>query len=215
MKVLVIIFISFPHYKYITNINNGGLGMKKYFSLMIIIGIFLSACNNKNEEKTSDKVQVDKNLTNVEITLPASLVGEQNFSEIQEEAKENGVKEVIQNDDGSVTYKMSKKAHKKMMAEIEEDLKDTLDDIKNDKDYPTIKDVKYNNDFDQFTLIVDKNAYENSFDGFAALAIGISSMYYQLFKGVDTEDNKVTISIEDAATGEVIDTIHYPEALDE
>lgn len=182
---------------------------------MIIIGIFLSACNNKNEEKTSDKVQVDKNLTNVEITLPASLVGEQNFSEIQEEAKENGVKEVIQNDDGSVTYKMSKKAHKKMMAEIEEDLKDTLDDIKNDKDYPTIKDVKYNNDFDQFTLIVDKNAYENSFDGFAALAIGISSMYYQLFKGVDTEDNKVTISIEDAATGEVIDTIHYPEALDE
>lgn len=185
----------------------------KQIILMIAFSIFLlTACNDKEEK--SNNIEVDKNLTNVEITIPAQLVEDQNIEEIKEEAKENGVKEVIQNDDGSITYKMSKKAHKKMMKEIEDDLIDTLDDLKNDDDYPSIKDVQYNNSFDEFTLVVDKNAYKNSFDGFAAIAIGIASMYYQLFNGIDIEKSKVTISIEDEATGDVIDTVHYPEDLE-
>lgn len=101
-----------------------------------------------------------------------------------------------------------------MMKELEDDLIDTLDDLKNDDDYPSIKDVQYNKTFDEFTLVVDKSAYENSMDGIAAIAIGVASMYYQLFNGVDIEKSKVTISIEDKATGDVIDTVHYPEDLE-
>jgi len=41
------------------------------------------------------------------------------------------------------------------------------------------------------------------------------AMYYQLFDGVKAENIKVTINIEDAATGELIQAIVYPDVLEE
>lgn len=187
--------------------------MKK---LMLIIALFLlTACGNDDKKsESSDSINVDKNLTNVEITIPASLVNEQSMDEIQEEAKENGITDVVQNDDGSITYKMSKKAHKKMMKEMEEELIDTLDDLKNDDDYPSIKDVKYNKSYDDFTLVVNKEKYENSMDALATFAIGFTSMFYHLFNGEDPEKTNIKISIEDEATGEVLDTVQYPKDME-
>ena len=39
-----------------------------------------------------------------------------------------------------------------------------------------------NKSFSKFTLIVDKEAFENSFDGFAALGLAMTGMYYQAFE---------------------------------
>lgn len=62
---------------------------------------------------------------------------------------------------------------------------------------------------------MEKEAFENSFDGFAALGLGMSGIYYQLFDGVDMDKNKVTIHLKDDSTGEVYDSIVYPDALEE
>lgn len=190
---------------------------KNYFILLMTVCIlFLAACNNndkKNED--NDAIGVEKNITNVEITIPASLVDEQTLSELNEEAKEKGIKEVIKNDDGSITYKMSKSAHKKLMKEMKEDIIESIDELVTDDDFVSIKDVKYNKSFEKFTVVVDKEKYENSFDGFATLAIGMSGMYYQLFNGVDSEKIKVTISLEDEATNKVFNTIIYPDAFEQ
>lgn len=58
-------------------------------------------------------------MLDVELTLPADLFEDQKPEEIEAAAKEKGVKEVKVNADGTVYYKMSKSAHKKMMQEME------------------------------------------------------------------------------------------------
>jgi major membrane immunogen (membrane-anchored lipoprotein) len=200
--------------------------MKKLIVFMSVMIVLLSACSDSEktagekeevtEKKTeeSEAVEVDKGLLNVEVTLPASMFeGEDADSSIAEAEKE-GIK-VTRNDDGSVTYKMSKAKHKEMMKEMQTELEKTIADTKNGEDYPSVKEVTNNKDFSEFTLEVDREAYENSFDGFAAFGLGLSGMFYQLFNGVDPEDYEVKILVKDSATGEVFNEVIYPDAMEE
>ncbi|EWG10920.1 hypothetical protein [Cytobacillus firmus] len=200
--------------------------MKKVIVFMSVMMVLLSACSESEKtageketvtEKTteeSEAVEVDKGLLNVEVTLPASMFeGEDADSSIAEAEKE-GIK-VTRNDDGSVTYKMSKAKHKEMMKEMETELQKTIADTKNGEDYPSVKEVTNNKDFSEFTLEVDREAYENSFDGFAVFGLGLSGMFYQLFNGVDPEDYEVKILVKDTATGEIFNEVIYPDALEE
>lgn len=207
--------------------------MKKILRLLLIsiLIIMTSACgqgkpdNNKSSDGTSEKIvkgnsdeqsiEVDKGLINVEITLPASLFEDQDINGVIADAKNKGIKDIKQNTDGSLTYIMSKSKHKEMMKELESGLLESIEDAKNNEDYVSIKDVTHNKSFSEFTLIVDQEKYENSFDGFVAFGFGLSGMYYQLFNGVSPDDYKVTINIKSEATGEVINTIVYPDALNE
>ncbi|MCC3646824.1 hypothetical protein JGK52_09040 [Cytobacillus oceanisediminis] len=200
--------------------------MKKLIVFMSVMIVLLSACSDGEktagkkeagtEKKTeeSEAVEVDKGLLNVEVTLPASMFeGEDADSSIAEAEKE-GIK-VTKNDDGSVTYKMSKAKHKEMMKEMETELQKTIADTKNGEDYPSVKEVTNNKDFSEFTLEVDREAYENSFDGFAVFGLGLSGVFYQLFNGVDPEDYEVKILVKDSATGELFNEVIYPDAMEE
>ncbi|WP_318509220.1 hypothetical protein [Bacillus sp. T3] len=199
--------------------------MKKYLLVLLTFVLLgLSACSStekaasdkssddtKKEDK-SEAIQVDKGLLNVEITLPASMFeGEEAGNDIAK-AEAKGVK-VTKNEDGSVTYKMSKLKHNEMMKEIEAELTKNITDMKNDEELASIQDITYNKSFSEFTVTVDKPAYENSFDGLMVFGLGVSGMYYQFFKGIDSEDVKVNISVIDGATGEVLSEAVYPDAL--
>lgn len=167
----------------------------------------------KSEDEGS--VEVDKGLFNVELTLPASMFEGEDIDSAIEEAKAEGVKEVIKNADGSVTYKMSKSKHKEMMDELETNLQESLDEMKTSGDFASIKDITHNKSFSEFTLEVDKEAYENSMDGFAVFGLGMSGAYYQLFNGADKDEYKVTVFVKDEATGEVFDEIVLPDDMEE
>ncbi|MFC4022344.1 hypothetical protein ACFOUV_00770 [Oceanobacillus longus] len=206
---------------------------KKSLCLIVLLSLLLllAACgdndtgNTENQEsgsaseKESDEsLDVDKGLLNVEVTLPPNFFEseEKDVATIIEEAEaEEGIKEVTQNSDGTLTYKMSKSKHKEMMEEMESEISTTIEDMVTSEDYVSIQDVKASKSFSEFTMVVDREGYENSFDGFAALTLGMSGMLYQLFDGASPDDYNVTISLEDAATGEVFDTVNYPEALEE
>jgi len=193
--------------------------------------LVISACSdanevNNNDENTSqddvqeqeedeDAIEVDKGLLNVEITLPEMFFEDENMDEMIEEAKEEGIKDVTQNEDGTVTFKMSKKDHKEMLRELEENVKETVEDIKNDEEFASIVDVTYNKSFTEFTIIADREGFENSFDGFAILGVGMSGTFYQLFSGEDMQTSEVTVFVEDEATGEVFEEITYPEAFED
>ncbi len=166
------------------------------------------------DEPEEQSIEVDKGIFSVEITLPASLFEGENIDEVIAEAKENGISEVKVNDDGSLTYKMPKSKHNEIMREMRDDLLEYIEETKNSEDYKSIKDINHNKAFSEFTLVVDQEAFENSFDGFAALGLGISALYYQLFDGVAPDNYKVTIFIENANTGEVFNTIVYPDDLE-
>ncbi|MGU3472876.1 hypothetical protein ACLBWT_17240 [Paenibacillus sp. D51F] len=59
----------------------------------------------------------------------------------------------------------------------------------------------------------DKAAYEGSFDAFAALGVALPSMLYQVYTGTDADKTKVTVHIQDQASGEVFNTVVYPDAM--
>ncbi|WP_226654789.1 hypothetical protein [Pseudalkalibacillus hwajinpoensis] len=200
------------------------------YTILVILLTFLAACSSneqngnsessankteKEEQGKEDKVEVDKGLLNVEITIPASMLEDENPEEAIASAKEQGVKEVTENEDGSLTYKMSKSVHKEMMKEITTTIDETVEETKNSEDYVSIKDITYNDSFTKFTIVVDQEAYENSLDGFATLTLGMSGMIYQMYDGADPEKYTVTIALKDEASGEIFDEILYPEALEE
>ena len=211
----------------------GATYMRKILFVLLSVVFILGACGGNDEEKTqddqknneqtqaekdqdtSDSVEVDKGLLDVEVIIPASFFAGEDKEQVIAEAKEEGVAEVKENEDGSLTYKMSKSTHKEMMHGIEADLNDAIDEIKNDDEYASIQDITANDSYSEFTMVVDEEAFANSFDGFASLGLGILGLYYQLFDGVDPDDYDVKVHIEDADTGEVFDTIVYPDAFED
>lgn len=202
---------------------------KSLFILFIgLLSLGLVACGsnesdekeNKNTsaEEENESVKVDKKLLSVEVTLPASLFeGEEevDVDQVIADAKAEGIDKVTYNEDGSFTYKMSKAKHKEVMEEMENELIASVDEMINSEELPSIQDIKYNKSFSEFTMIVDRHSFENSFDGFAALSLGLSGMMYQLFDGADPEDYEVIINVEDVETGEVFDSFVLPEGLEE
>lgn len=201
--------------------------MKK-FMILTILSLLLAittACgkeaegdNAKKKEEAAEQeeqgVNVDKGLMNVEVTLPKTFFEEEDVDELIAQAKKDGVKEVTKNDDGSLTYKMSKKEYKEMMKEVESSTLEYVE-TKSSEDFPSIKDVTHNKKFSEFTLVVDQETFENSFDGFAALGLGMTGLYHQVFSGTPAEEAKVKIALENVETGEVFDTIVYPDDLEE
>jgi len=205
--------------------------MKLRVFLLMVASLFVfAACSGSDETATEQEqdgteaketeeggIEVDKGLLNVEITLPGEMLfGDETVEELMEEAaEETGVKEVTQNDDGSVTFKMSKQEHKQMLKEMAEQMEETVNDIKTDEDFVSIQDITFDKSFSEFTMVVDREAFANSFDGFAALGLGLSGMVYQLFSGEDIDTSEVIIYVEDEATGEVFEEVVYPEALED
>lgn len=202
--------------------------MRKFLFLVLagLMLTILSACGEGKEESGSgevkaeedssqESIEVDKGLLNVEITLPASMFEGQDIDAVISEAENDGVTNVKVNDDGSLTYTMSKAKHKEMVEEFKNSILEIVEDTISDENLASIKDVTYNKTFSEFTLIVNQEEYESSLDGFAALGLGISGMYYHLVNGGKQEDNKVTILLKNESTEEVFNTIVYPDDLNQ
>ncbi|MGA6192459.1 MULTISPECIES: hypothetical protein [Lysinibacillus] len=200
--------------------------MKKFLilPLTLLLSILLIACNQDDDsgkktdgaDKASEEpLKVDKGLINVEVTIPATLYKGQDIDSIISEAKNSGIKEVIKNEDGSLTYKMSKSEHKKMMKELKERIVKSVEELKTSEDFVSINDVTYNKSFSEFTLTVNKEKFEGSFDAIASFGLALAGMYYQLFNGADIEDYKVTVNLKDETNGEIFDTMVYPDSLNE
>lgn len=204
--------------------------LTRFFTLIFII-MLLAACADHtaeteqdvaqdSEEQSTDEesgIEVDKGLLNVEITLPTNFFDEEELASIEENIEqETQEAEVTKNDDGSITVKMSKSDHKKMLEEMKEEFIVAIEDILEDENFVSIQDISYNKDFSNLTIVVsDQETFENSLDGFATLTLGVGSLLYQAFDGKDLEKDKVTLEIVDESTNETIHEIIYPDALEE
>lgn len=210
--------------------------MKKLTMILAASGLALAACSSDNASETEQKeetvnteevaqeseaaeegegIDVDKGLFNVEITIPASFFEGEDLEQVAADAEAEGIEEATVNDDGSLTYKMSKAQHKKMMDELATSMEEAKSEITESGDYPSIQSIEASKNYDSFTVNVEREAYENSFDGFATMTLGMISSFYQLYDGANIDDYEVVIEMKDAETGEVFNTISYPEALEE
>lgn len=209
-----------------------GHNMRKW--LLVLAMLLLAGCGaeqsedesaedgNKKEpvaeESTADQdaaVSVDKGVFNVEVTIPASFFEGEDMESVVSHAKEEGIGEATINEDGSVTYKMSKTKHREMMEELSEELEQSLADFEEGEDFPSIQEISHDKKFETFTVTVEREQFENSFDGFSLFGLGLAGSYYQLFNGEDPDHYRVVINLKDAATGKVFDEVIFPDALEE
>ncbi|WP_040716756.1 hypothetical protein [Paenibacillus daejeonensis] len=198
--------------------------MKKAAGILLAAALIVSGCGANNDSSGSanqqganapvvEQASKEKKGKDVQITLPAGMFEGQDIDQVIAEAKQEGVKEAVKNDDGSVTYTMSKANHDEMLKELGNGIADYADELLSDGSFPSVKDVSYSKDYSEFTLTVDKAAYESSMDGFVTMGMGIQGMMYQMMQGISTEDQKVTIHVKDEASGEVFQSVVYPDAL--
>ena len=183
-------------------------------ALLIVCAFILSSCG-KEEKNDESGIEVEKGLANVEITLPAGFFEGQKDEDIIAAAKEKGIKEVKVNDNGSVYYKMSKKNHTKMLDEMKEGIDESIKEISSGEDYPSIKEVTYNEDLTEFNLKVERESYDQGMESFVVYGLILSGMYYNIFNGVAEDEVKIKFNYIDEATNEIYETSIYPDELED
>lgn len=206
--------------------------MKKIIALLLSIVVLISvtACganptkNTTSDKKltesttttdnTSEKLEVDENLLTVDITLPASFFQDQSEEEIKEKALENGCKKCTINDDGTVIYTMTKKAHKDLLKKMSDEIKKSVSELlKGENSVASFVSIDYNDDFSKYEVYVDPAKY-NSMDSLYALGFYVTGAYYQALAGIDNDKIDVVVSFMDNETKEVIDTASYKEYME-
>ena len=167
--------------------------------------------------KNADSISVDENLITVEVTMPAAFFEDETPEEIQSNAKEQGVISCTINDDGSVTYKMTKAKRREMLNGFKKAIDDTIQDYTSGGENApsSYKSISYNSKVTQFDVRVDRAAYENSFfDSLYVMSFYMLGGYYQIFDGVPEDQVNVIVNYIDDSTGEIIETGSYQDAME-
>lgn len=186
--------------------------MKKW--LLVIALIFLVGCSNETqnsttsevvEEETEAKMEVDKNLLSVDVTLPYEFV-EQEDEEInvtlEELAKEDGINEVTDNNDGTVTMNMTKSKHTEVLKSLSDSIDEHIDELIASEDNSIVK-IETSDNYKTFDLYVDPSQYNSLTEAFSAISFYFQGLLYNAYDG--NSDSEIIVNFIDNETGEVIE----------
>jgi len=163
---------------------------------------------------SDNTVGVQENKDSVIVTLPSTFFNENTALELTEEMKAQGYKSIAKNDDGSVTYDITKEGYEKLKADMKNSVISYLnDEVKSGEKFTSIKDVSYDDDFNTVTLKVDKKEFESSKDVMASRAIYMMVAGYKIFSGQSVDEAKVEIVYMDNKTNKEIARTVYPDSL--
>jgi len=146
------------------------------------------------------QVETENGLFFVTVTLPADLAGE----EVTQESIDAGAGETYTsgklNEDGSVTYRMTKRQHKNMLDTLASGMDEALKEMCESDDY-AISEITHNNDFTEFD--VKLTTEELGFaEGFLVLGLYMYGGMYSIFRGKQS-DIKVNYY---SSSGELLET---------
>lgn len=145
-------------------------------------------------------VEVDQNLFDVVLTIPADYIGETTQEELEAEAAEGGYK-VVLNDDGSATYTMTKQQHKEMMDGIRDSINQSLNEMIGSEDYPNFTAIEANEDFTSFTVTTSASELSLT-DGVSVIGFYMYGGLYNIFNGTPVDN--IHVDFVNADSGEII-----------
>lgn len=108
--------------------------------------------DSTNSTENSGSIDVDKGLFNVQITVPKDFCEGATQEDLDKESSEKGYKSATLNDDGSVTYIMTKSQHKNMMNDMKDNIDQELQNMIGSSDYPNITSIEANDDYTKLTV---------------------------------------------------------------
>lgn len=152
------------------------------------------------------ELEVDQNLFTVEITVPADFLGEGITQESLDAdvAASNYISAKL-NDDGSVTYVMTKTVHDEMMVGVRDNIQQALEEMIGSEEFPSFTKVEANDDFTQFT--VETTSTELGLvESFSVLGFYMFGGMYHAFNGTQVDDIAVTFI--NADTGDTVGEAH-------
>lgn len=202
--------------------------MKRIISLFLAIIMVLSLCacgagnGTSGQETAADgeqasensAIEVDEGLLSVEITMPATFFEEETPEDILAAAEENGIEDCTINEDGSVTYKMSKAKHREMMAELKASWDETIEElISGEEAVKSFRKIEYADDFSEFDVYVDPEIY-SALDSLYVLVFYMTGAYYQAFDGKDMDEIDVVVNFINNTTNEVIESGSFRDWVD-
>lgn len=156
---------------------------------------------------------VKKEGDTVIITLPKALIAEGDTGELTTEQIHSGFVSAKRNDDGSMSYTLSNASYMAYVEALKNQTTAMLNEMVGSGNYKSVKEVMFNKELNEVTMVVSQTQYQGGTDRLATKGIGLQLATYQLFAGVQERDVRVVVNVENSETGEVIDTIVYPDAL--
>lgn len=202
---------------------------EKILLLLALLGMlsYLSACGgesappkNTDTPKPSETIEqgesptethsldelndlnVEKNLFSVEFTVPSSFVEDGITQESLDEAvKDNGYKSATLNEDGSVTYVMTKDQHQEIMDGIKTNIDETLFEMIESEEYPSFKSIKTNEDYTEFTIETTSKELGLN-ESISVIGFYMYGGLYNAFNG--TEPSDIAVIFVNSETGEII-----------
>lgn len=160
------------------------------------------ASSSQSAESETQNIEVEEELFDVVVTLPADLVGE-TTQENLDAAQNNHFHKATLNSDGSVTIEMSKKQHNALLSTLSESTTEQLNKMVGSEEYPDITAIDVNSDFTKFT-VTTKNAEISLPESFSVMAFYIFGGMYNAFSG--NSDAEITVEFVNADSGKVIST---------
>lgn len=124
------------------------------------------------------------------------------FEEDDDTSSVPEAKETVVNEDGSITYTLTKKQQKEWKKAVKSNFDDYIKDIlDDDTNYPNVEDITYNNDMTEFEidLATTNIAQSELFIGYIAL---FTAPVYQQVNGVAEKDVDYKVTVKDSSTGE-------------
>ena len=131
------------------------------------------------------KVQVENGLLYVTVTIPSDLAGEEITQDELDANKGDHYTSATLNEDGSVTYKMTKKQHKAMVNDLHIQFDKAIEDLINDDTY-NIDSVSHNSAYTEFDITLSTESLGLT-DSFSVLLFYLYGGICEIFTG-KTED---------------------------
>ena len=144
---------------------------------------------DESEVEETGKIEVDDGLLTVEIEIPKNIAGDMTQEAADALAEEKGFLSVTLNDDGSITYKMTKKRHNELLSEMKNELTDFSDYI-GTEGYENVTDISANDDLTEF-VVSTRSKELNTDESFLSMYLFVEGGMYSVFSGNELENIKV------------------------
>ena len=149
------------------------------------------------------KVDVDKGIFNVTITLPKEYMEDETQESLDEIVEKKGYKSATLNDDGSVTFVMNKEQHNELLSTVKESIDEGIDEIVTSGEYPNISQIEHNDNYTKYKVTTSSNE-TNLYDSMMVLMLYTFGGMYNIYAG--TKVDNIHVDYINVESGEVIDS---------